>query len=365
MNRPLFLALTAAILLVNCIAQSGDQTSPSGAPVYQSIPSWTVNFSDPKLDSPLNLPLPITNGPPTCSADGTAFFVFLGHPPAFDQRAIYSVSAKGKVTVFSAEKIPGLQRVEIRSVNPGITSLVMLIGAARSDETAPPGQIIRNGPFLVRFNYDGSVQGFAPLDVGFRPGQAVQLNDKSFLIFGAEPASAAPQAVIVDLDGAILRQPDAYGMIPPEQDLLRMVAAADRTGMQSSLPLELRLSAVINSLQFEHSGRSLLLLEPGGDAKVLALLPSRDVRPIAIRLPKGDQADSLIAVNGKWIVRAYPEGANDKMSLFEVDPETGNATREIRTQGVPPSAIACGSKEGFYGLRWIDKKPYVITSNSN
>jgi hypothetical protein len=34
--------------------------------------------------------------------------------------------------------------------------------------------------------------------------------------------------------------------------------------------------------------------------------------------------------------------------------------RRINTSGVPATSIACPSDSGFYGLRWIEQKPYLI-----
>ena len=145
------------------------------------------------------------------------------------------------------------------------------------------------------------------------------------------------------------------------QSMLRSSGYGDATA-NNFLPV-MRLSMSLSLIHYAHVGTKLLLLEPGANAKIVELSPGGEIQSLSVKLPDGEVADSILPAQSQWMIRAHPSGIDTISNLYEIDPVSGNAIREIRTSDVPATRIACWDGGGFYGLRWIKGKPYIITGS--
>jgi hypothetical protein len=213
-------------------------------------------------------------------------------------------------------------------------------------------------------NNDGEFRKYSKLDLGFRPSNIAQLSDDSFLIMGADTAATAEarsRFVVIDSSGSLLRDLATDAMMPPDQKLKSLLQSLSFAGMKpEDMPPSMRISFALGLFRTAHSDQGLLMLMPGAETQIIELLRSGEIRLVRLRLPQDQIADSMITKKGRWFVRTYLRDTGNQWSLYEVDPETGEALRRINTSGVPATSIACPSDSGFYGLRWIEQKPYLI-----
>lgn len=321
-----------------------------------SLPSADLVFSRPNLDSPLQLPSTMMNGAPTCGADGTAFIQFLTPPPMYNYKVVFSISPAGKVLHYPVEHVDGLSDVYIVSFDPGISNPAMLLNARASGQSRGSS----TGYYLALFDHDGTLGRYSRLDLGFQPSKVAQLSDNSFLVVGAD-TEARSRFMIVDSSGSVLRNLDADAIMPSEQRLKSMSQSMSFAGgTPADLPPSMRVSAVLSLFRLAHSQEGLLILQPGAEAQITKILPSGDIHIVTLHLPKNQVADSIITNKGRWFVRTSLQGSDSQSNLYEVDPETGNALKHINTSGVPALSIACPSDSGFYGLRWVEQKAFLV-----
>lgn len=336
--------------------------SPTHEPGVNPPLSYSVvNFSEPNLDSPLQLPSTIMDGPPVCAADGTAFLQFWVPPPAYNFKEVFSISPEGKITSFPLDRISGLSRTAIRSFDPGISYATMLLWAQPADSSLSDKP--QYGFYLTRFDYDGKLDGYAKLTLGFEPGQVAQLGDNSYLVLGTDTVNTRPAIALIDGDGKLLQRLDTEKTLPSEELLKNMARSANFAGLRpEDLPPSMRLSVTLSMLHFTHAGNKLLMMMPGLYPKIIEISAGGETTNLNIRLPKGKVGDSLLVSSAKWLVRTHAQNAEDQSGLYEIDPETGAVVREIRTGGVPATSIACMNDGAFYGFRWINHKPYVMSA---
>jgi hypothetical protein len=319
-----------------------------------NLPSVRLAFSEPKLDSPLTLPYTIMNGAPLCGPEGRAFLQFMTSPPRYNVRVVESISPSGKLVSFPIDRIVGLTNPSIASIDPGLSTVVMLLRATTMGQSRP-------ATYMALFNYDGESRTYAKLDLGLDVKSVSQLSDNSFLVVGADRGEARARFMLVDSGGTLQRELGANSIMPSDSELKTMLGGMNFVGMSpASLPPEARIGATLSLFRPIHSNNGLLTLEPGEGATVVEILRSGEIQKTKLRLPVNQIADSMIVAKGSWFVRAFLRGSDNQENLYEVDPSTGAAVRRIDTVGVPPSSIACPNESGFYGLRWIDSKPYLI-----
>lgn len=342
----------------------GQNSSPSPIqePGINPPLSYSVaNFSDPNLDSPLQLPSTIMDGPPVCAADGTAFLQFWVPPPTYNFKEVFSISPEGHITSFALDRISGLSRTTIRSFDPGITYTTMLLWAQSADSSLSEKQ--QYAFYLTRFDYDGKLDGYSKLTLDFQPGQVAQLGDNSFLILGTDTVNSRPAIALIDSDGKVLQRLDTDKTLPSEDLLKNMAKASNFAGLRpEDLPPPMRLSVTLSMLHFTHAGNKLLMMMPGLYPKIIAISAEGQTSDLNIKLPKGQIGDSLLVSSARWLVRTHAQDVEDQSSLYEIDPETGATIREIRTGGVPATSIACMNDGAFYGFRWVNHKPYIMTA---
>lgn len=331
-------------------AASSQNLSPA------DLPSAKLTFSAPDLDSPLDLPAPIMNGAAVCGPEGRAFFEFLTPPPMYNHRVIYSVAPDGKTTRYALEQIVDLTKPLIVSFDAGLSKVAMLLRAEAPGEARPSSF----GYYLALFNYDGKLDSYSKLELGFQPSKVAQLNDDGFLIIGTDTGTARVRFVEVDSSGNLLRDLGSDPNVPSEQRLKNMEQSLHISGPKSNVPAWMAISAALSVFRPVHSSQGLLIFEPGAGAQVIEFLRSGEIHTLKLKLPVGQAPDSVIAGYGKWFVRTYQQGSDSRSDLYQVNPETGDTTERIDTSGVPAGSIACPTDSGFYGIRWIDKKPYLI-----
>lgn len=356
------IVILTVLPILSGFAQTQVAANPSpdtASAAHADIPYRIMTFSSPKLDAPLQLPFTIMDGAPTCSSEGYAFYQFWTARSSDSPRAIVSVSPSGNLTTYSLAQITGLRFTTVLGLDSGSSRLTLLLTAKPADAS----EGAHFGFYLARFRYDGRLDGVSQLKVDFQPGQLAQLGDDSYIVMGTDLSKAQPVVALVDGSGEILRRLGTDALIPSGSALTQMMAAQNFVGIKpDAMPPAQRLFYLMNIFRFIHFGEDLLLLEPGASAKIVELLPDAEVRTIALHIPKGQVAESLIAAPGKWLIRAHRADADDQESMFQIDPADGEADLGIRTGGVPPTTIACAKQDGFFGLRWIDHRPYLISA---
>lgn len=327
------------------------------SPVPTPMPTLTLSFSSPDLDSPLELPSGGVIGPPLCGPGGRAFMEFLTPPPIYVERVVYSISPAGKVVNYRLSQLNGIVHPSIVSFDPGSTEAVMLLRGSAAGQPGP-GAV---GFYMVLFGYDGTVEDYRRLDLGFEPMEILQLSGDTFLALGEDMGEAQARFAVIDDRGEFLRNLGEDPAIPKSQDLAAALASIHTTGQNTSrLPPSQKLATGLSLLKPAHSEHGLLLLLPGAEARVIELLRDGTSQVVKLRLPKGQFATSVFSSNGKWFVRTYPEDDPEQSNLYKVNPETGDAEARIDTSGVPATSIGCPTESGFFGLRWIKGKPYQI-----
>ncbi len=332
----------------------GDAAGPRKELSAASLPSTSLTFSDPKLDSPLQLPDSVMSGPPRCGPDGRAFLQIMGPPPTYLHSLIYSITLDGKVTHYPVDEISGLTYVAVKAFDPGSSMPVMLLNA-----TVPGAH--SSGQYLALFKYDGELRKYSKLDLGFKLSNIAQLSDDSFLVIGADAEKAQSRFVVVDSNGNLLRDLDADKVMPSERKLKSMLQSLNFAGAKpEDIPPPARVYAVLSLFRTVHADQGLLVFMPGAGTEVVELLRSGEIHQMTLRLPQDQIPDSIITKKGRWFVRTYLRNTSSDWNLYEVDPETGEALQQINTSGVPATSIACPTDSGFYGLRWVEGKPYLI-----
>jgi len=274
----------------------------------------------------------------------------------YNNRAVYSISPSSKLVSYRIDQINGLSDEYIASFDPGVTGPVFLLRAIAAGQAAHDRHF-----YLAIFTYDGELRRINKLQLPLEPIKVAQLQDDEYLILGADMAEGKARFVIIDSTGTILRDLDNEGVTLSEERVLTMLSSIDAVGIKpSALPAAQRVPAALSLFRPIHSQRGLLILEPGRDSRIVELLHSGEIRIVRLLLPDNQIADSIIADRGSWFVRSFLRDSDTVASIYQIDPDTGNAIRRVNTSGVPPTSIACPTDSGFVGIRWISHKPYLI-----
>ena len=347
------LGLLLLLAAPSLYAQSSGETEKHPA----DLPSVRVVFSEPKIDAPIEIPSAAMGGPPLCGPEGRSFIQFLTPPLYYNNKVVYSVSPDGKVIHYPAEQIVGLTNIYVRFIDPGVTNAVFLLHAQQAGASAHSSE---HYYYMALFDYDGKLQNYTNLDLGFEPSEIVQLYDNGFLVSGADTRGRA-MFVLIDSSGSIRRDLRETPLMPSDEDLTAMLNSINIVGMNpNDLPLPLKIPAVLSMFRPVHSNGGVLIVEPGAGARVMEILRSGDTRMVKLKLPPHQIAHSIMTNKGSWFVRTHLQDSDTQWNLFQVDPETGQTLKRIDTSGVPATSIACPTDTGFYGFRWIDKQAYLI-----
>jgi hypothetical protein len=354
------IALFALLLLMAAPIygqDSGQTAKPHQEFPATDLPSVKLIFAEPNTDSPVQMPSTVMNGPPTCGPEHNAFIQFLTPPPYYNNKVIYSISPDGMVVHYPVEQIVGLTNSYVIFVDPGVTRAVVLLQAQKAGDG-------RQSPvryYMAEFDYEGKLQHYTNLDLGFEPVEVVQLSDDGFLVSGADAGLGRSAFVLIDSNGTIQRDFKETSLMPSDKDLTGMLTSMNFVGMNpKDMPPSIRLTAVLSLFKPVHSMSGVLMVEPGAGARVIEILRSGDTRTVVLDLPAHQIAQSVIVSKKGWFVRTSLQDSETQWNLYQVDPETGQAIKRIDTSGVPSINIACSTDSGFYGFRWIDKKPYLI-----
>jgi len=335
-------------------------TRPSS---FHRLPSSRLVFSEPSLDAPLDLPYTLLDGSPVCGPESRTFIEFMASPPMYNNRLVFSISAAGKVTPYRTDQLPGLRDVSVVSMDPGVLNPTLLVKAT----TTGLSRKLSLAYHLVLFDFDGKLASDTKLDLPFEPSKVAQLTDNSFLMIGTDNDQGHPMFVIVDAAGNILRDLAGNRLMPTEKELMKTMRAfnfAEGVMSPENLGANDRISAVLGLLTTVHSERGVLVLIPGGEPEVIEIRPTGETRVVKLSLPEGQAAESLItASNGKWFARTFVHGDDNQSNLYQISAKNGRTIQRIETSGVPASSITCASKSGFYGLRWIEKRAYLLAGD--
>jgi len=332
------------------------------APISQTTPDTStlkLVFSEPKLDSPVEMPSAAMGGPPLCGPEGESFIKFLTPPPYYNHTTVYSISPDGKSVHYQTEQIIGLKDIQLLFTDPGVTNAVFLLRATSAGESAhSPANF-----YLTLFDYDGKLQHSTKLDLGFDPVELVQLSVNSFFVSGVDSGSGGPRFAVIDDSGTIRRNLSEATIMPSDQEMTAMVSSIDIVGINpNEMPPSLKVGALLSLFRPVHSAAGVLILEPGAGAHVIEVLKSGETRTVKLNLPPKQVAQSIVTRKGSWFVRTSSQDSETVSNLFQVDTETGETIKRFDTSGVPATSIACSVDSGFYGFRWIDHKPYLISA---
>ena len=350
-------ALIYILSILHLYAQAGGQPVESQDSSPPSLPHANLTFSQPSLGSPLPLPSSIMDGAPACGPEGRAFIKFLTPPPMYNNAVIYSIAPDGKTIHYAVEQISGIKNASVISFDPGTSNAAMLLIAADIGQMHASSVIY----YLALFDYDGRVRANTKLNLGFEPSKVLQLNDNNYLVIGTDTAEARSKFEVIDDSGRAIRDLNADAIMPSDQKLKAMLNSVGFVGASpADFPPSMRIASALSLFRPVHSDEGLLLLEPGAGAQIFELLRSGETRMIKLGLPKDQIADSIIVNKRRWFVRTFLKDSDNESNLYEVDAGTGEAIRRINTTGVPATSIACANDSGFYGLRWIERKPYLI-----
>jgi hypothetical protein len=345
--------------------ESAQKPSPQPDPEFD-LPRVDVTFSLLKADTPLPLLSTVMDGPPVCSSSGVAFLQFWTPPPTYNNKEVFSITAAGKVAELPVSRVTGLSNAMIRSFDPGSTMAAMLLSAIPQPAAGSGsfGQKHHWDYYLARFKYNGEFNGYTALDLGFEPGQIAQLNDDTYIVIGTDQINSKPVVALINNSGTVLRRLDTDEVVPSEEGLNEMMRATSFVGLKpQDLPPSMKMSVALSRFQFVHFGTKVLLLEPGPHTRIVEISPGGQARVVSVKLPEGQVGDSLLASRSSWMIRTYPEGKDGLSNLYEVDRETGSIVRQLRTPGVPATSIACSSEDGLFGIRWLERKPYLMVAD--
>ena len=294
----LLLLMAAPSLFAQISGQTDKQAlAPS---TTDDLPSVTVVFSEPKIDAPFQLPSTVIGGFPMCGPDSRSFFQFLTSPPHYNNSVVYSVSSDGKVIHYPVEQIVGLTNIYVRFIDPGVTNAVILFHAQEA------GAHASEHFYMALFDYDGKLQNYSALDLGFEPVEIVQLYDDGFLVSGADMAQGRPMFVLIDSSGTIRRDLRETPLMPSDKDLTAMLNSINIVGGNpNDMPLPQKIPVVLSLFRPTHSQSGVLIVEPGAGARVIEILRSGDTRTVRLKLPTNQIAHSMMTNKGSWFVRAH------------------------------------------------------------
>jgi hypothetical protein len=190
------LGLLLLLAAPNLYAQSSGETEkhPQDSSTTADLPSVRVVFSEREIDSPVQMPSTVMNGTPICGPDGRSFIQFMTPPPYYNNKVVYSVSPDGKVIHYPVEQLVGLTNIYVLFIDPGVTNAVFLLQARQAGASAHSSERY----YMALFDYDGKLQNYTNLDLGFEPAEIVQLYDNGFLVSGADTARGRTMFVLID-----------------------------------------------------------------------------------------------------------------------------------------------------------------------
>lgn len=363
------LSLGVLLLLLTFQASWSQQRTPSAPALrpeeVEALPVVHLGLSAPGSQPIAGLPSPMMDGPARCSGEGVAFFQFWTGAPRYDTKEVFSVTRDGKATAFRTSSFSEINRAQIISFDPGTSEGVALINgmpAPSAAQTTPQREFF---VYLALFGYDGKASEASKLELGFRPQQVAQVSENSFLVLGSDTVNLRPALALVDGAGTMLRRIDVDDLLPTGAGLSEIVSSRSFAGMSpESLPPAMQMNVAMSLFRFSHMANKLLLLQPGPHPKVIEFSASGLSETLQIKLPAGKLADSILPDPSRLLIRTYSKTNDNDSSLFEIDPDSGDAVREIRI-AAPATTLACSSKEGFYGLQWKDEKPYIVISENH
>ena len=215
-------------------------------------------------------------------SDVAALLQQLGGVLSFSRRQGYPLSV---------EQIVGLTNIYVRFIDPGVTNAVILFHAQEAGAQVHSSE----HHYMALFDYDGKLQNYTALDLGFEPVEIVQLYNNGFLVSGADTAQGRPMFVLIDSSGTIRRDLRETPLMPSDKDLTAMLNSTNIVGWNpNDMPLPQKSTAVLSLFRPTHSQSGVLIVEPGVGARVIEILRSGDTRMVRLKLPTNQIAHSIV-----------------------------------------------------------------------
>jgi hypothetical protein len=310
--------------------------------------------------------------PITCSNDGDIYLtevVYLDEKGDAPLPDLYRVSAGGE-----AKHLPRPAPTDFKQLSsPGFFAgngvLVSVIDAYQPvDEQAAhahPG----GTTFLSLTDSAGDHPRLIRLDLSFDPYKAAAFGSGEIVVLGLDRKLYQPVVAMLNSDGQFRKYLDVF----PKPEGATQDTEAD-SAQEKARRHALFFS--IGAAQFAPWGSDVLMVAPGIDnSSVYHIRASGQVERIQIKLPNGEQVESVLGSSGKddWVVRAISAESAKLMSgahivenpqefFYEVNPRSGEILGKLVVAGPQPGEVVCAANGRLSAIFVGDSDKLVLAS---
>jgi hypothetical protein len=326
------------------------------------LPRTTVNLTGgkPLIGLP---PSTVMGFPILCSPDGTTFVEVYENATNSVNRFpdLYSVSILGEVKRLNRPIPTGYQGLAVRSLFPGEHTIVSLIQAYGKKDLSPDTPKTEVN-FISLIDREGGSEKLLELKLKFQPLKLAVLGSGKFIVLGLDTANLVPVLALLDEDGTLLRVIDLDNRKYDNSKDLGEIYKQAKEG-ESAAAKRKQITGALASASFVAHGSKVLLVQPGSKLYVHILGEGGDEGAVPITLSSDFLVEGILGSESSytWVVRAqkldsFQKMANDHIiqnppqQLFEVNQETGKATRAIDIVGVHPMAVTCAANKKLSAL---------------
>lgn len=368
--------IIAVLAFSVAVSYAWPQSSLSGshAAKIEELTTTTLKFQA-QPEQALTLPSFVVFGYPSCSPSGVTVLDFM-IPPDYKTFEFAGVASGGKIQAYPLNQIPGLASVFVVSFDASDSGIDALVSGQKADKLvahslAPHGSEEPRQPqphkyFMLHLSSGGSSPEVIELDLPFRPSRIASLDENTWVILGFDRVNRLPVLTLVDHAGQILRYVDVEQVFGATASMINNASESTRKVLDG-LPESERVGALLTLVQFVHYRGSLLLLSPGKNAKIVTLHKGGQIENMALHLPEGFEAKSIVSSDRGWFVRAFKRIDNSEyvdLRLLQLDPSSGDVVRLMSSPQLSPDDVTCIHNGEYLGIHWVgeqeDKKPYLM-----
>jgi hypothetical protein len=342
------------------MSQSPELSSkPKEADKQTILPSTTINLAGgkPLIGLP---PATVMGSPMLCSPDGTTFVEVYANTknPVSRFPNFYRVSASGEVKQLNLPVPSEYQHLFVRSLFPGehaIVSLVQAYGKKDLSVDTPKTET----DFISLTSLEGDSAKLIELKLNFQPLKLAMLASGKFIVLGIDTVNLVPVLAFLNEDGSFFKPIDLDNRKYDNSKELRETYS----GKDADVAKRKQIMGALTSASFVAHGSRVLLVQPGSTLPVHVLGESGDESAISISLPSNFLVQNILGSerSNTWVVRAQKMDSFQKMAnehvitnpeqqLFEVNQETGKATRTLNINGAPPMMVTCAANNKLSAL---------------
>jgi hypothetical protein len=325
------------------------------------LPITTVNLAGGK---PLiGLPSTTVMGSPMlCSPDGNMFVEVFANPknPVYRFPDLYKVSTSGEVKQLNLPVPTEYQQLFLDSVFPGENSFVSLIQASsKKNRSSDPPKT--KADFISLIDLGGDSPKLIELHLNFQPLRLAVLPSGRFIVLGFDTANLVPVLAYLNDDGTFLRSIDLDNRTYDNSKELKDTYNIKNS--EGDAAKRKQIMSALSSASFVPHGSKVLFVQAGSNLPIHILGESGDEGTVSISLPSNYLIQNVLGSErtDTWVIRAQKMDSFQKMAnehfvmnpeqkLFEVNEETGKATRVLETNGVPPMMVTCAANNSLSAL---------------